>query len=258
VLGIHNSIVMQGAAPSQAALQGTSQGQHPAAPSRLACASGPANVAATEHESSSDVATASPLSVAVQPASIVTIEPAASIVAEPASMANVEPAPVVDSDPALPGAELTGDGAAEPACLVAGSAAEEEAKEATGVTPIVNHMVESTVRKGGPLCRETGLIAFVSGGVLQPCAILVKLTHTSPLQLARIGNVAIGKFVVDCCQFCKLCLSVRCDQLPMLHCPRCAQRHALDRGVLDLCSRHTCNSTAMLLGGDAHDMQIWM
>ena len=258
---IHNSIDMQGAAPSQAALQGTSQGQHPAARSRLARASGPANVAATEHESSSAVATASSPSAAVQPASIVTVEAAASMVAEPASMANVEPAPVVDSDPALPGAELTGDGAAEPACLVAGSAAEEEAKEATGVTPIVNHMVESTVRKGGPLCRETGLIAFVSGGVLQPCAALIRLTDTLPLQFVKIGNVAFDRFVVDCYPneyTYRLSIVVGCHQLPMLHCPRCAQRHALDRGVLDLCSRHTCNSTAMLLGGDAHDMQIWM
>ncbi|KAL0054814.1 hypothetical protein WJX82_002763 [Trebouxia sp. C0006] len=138
----------QGAALSQAALQGTRQGQHPAALSRLARASGPAYVAATEHESSSAVATALPLSAAMEPASTVTAEPAASIVAEPASMANVEPAPVVDSEAALPRADLTGEGAAEPACLVAGSAAEEEAKEATGLTPIVNHMLGSTVREG--------------------------------------------------------------------------------------------------------------
>ncbi len=153
----------RGGTAAPTALQGTSQGQHPAAPSRLAHASGPATVAATEHESSSAVATASSPSAAVQPASIVTVEAAASMVAEPASMANVEPTSVVDSDPALPGADLTGDGAAEPACLVAGSAAEEEAKEATGVMPLVNHMVESTVRQGGPLCTETGLINFVSG-----------------------------------------------------------------------------------------------
>ena len=171
--GIHNSIEMQGAAPSQAALQGTSQGQHPAALSRLAHASGPANVAATEPESSSAVTSAScpsiavqPASMAAEPASFVTVEPAgvasepiASMIAEPASIANVEPAPVVDSDPALPGADLTSGGAIEPACL-AGSTAEEEAKEATGLTPVVNHMVESTVRQGGPLCTETGLIDF--------------------------------------------------------------------------------------------------
>jgi len=166
---------MQGTAPSQAALQGSSQGQHPAAPSRLAHASGPANVA-----------TASTPSVPVQPAFILTIDPAASMVTEPAPMPNVEPAPVVDSEAALPGADLAGHGAAEPACLVAGSADEEEAKEATGLTPIVNRMVESTVRQGGPLCRETGLIAFVSGGILQPCATLVRLTDTLRLYLLHV------------------------------------------------------------------------
>ncbi len=176
---IHTAVVMQGAAPSQAALQGSSQGQHPAAPSRLAHASGPANVA-----------TASTPSVPVQPASIFTIdpavsmvtEPAASMVTEPAPMPNVEPAPVVDSEPALPGADLTGHGAAEPAympnveaapvvdseaappgtdlaghgaaepaCLVVGAAAEDEARETTGLTP----MVKAPVRQGRPLCTET-------------------------------------------------------------------------------------------------------
>jgi len=166
---------MQGAATSQTALQGTRQGQHPAAPSRLAHASGPANVA-----------TASTLSVPVQPASISTVdpavsmvsEPAASMVAEPAPMPNVEPAPVVDSEAALPGADLTGHGAAEPACLVAGSADEEEVKEATGLTPIVDQMVKCTVRQGRPLCTETGLNGFVDEVCLQACATLVRLTDT--------------------------------------------------------------------------------
>jgi len=139
---------MQGAAPSQAALQGSSQGQHPAAPSRLAHASGPANVA-----------TASTPSVPVQPASIFTIdpavsmvtEPAASMVTEPAYMPNVEAAPVVDSEAAPPGTDLAGHGAAEPACLVVGAAAEDEARETTGLTP----MVKAPVRQGRPLCTET-------------------------------------------------------------------------------------------------------
>ena len=145
---IRNSIDMQGAAPSPAQ-QGTSQGQHPAAPSRPAHASGPANVAATERESPSAVATTLIPSIAAQPASTLTVEPA--------SMAHIEPASVVDSDPALPKADLTGAGPAEPACLVADSSAEDEAKEATGLTPLVNHMVESTVNEGGPLCIKMGL-----------------------------------------------------------------------------------------------------
>ncbi len=164
---IHTSIDMQGTAPSQAALQGSSQGQHPAAPSRLAHASGPANVA-----------TASTPSVPVQPAFILTIDPAASMVTEPAPMPNVEPAPVVDSEAALPGADLAGHGAAEPACLVAGSADEEEAKEATGLTPIVNQMVECTVRQCRPLCTEARLSEFVDEVCLQACATLVRLTDT--------------------------------------------------------------------------------
>ena len=109
---------MQGAAPSQAALLGFSQGQHPAALSQQAHASGSANEAATAHESSSAVASAV-----------------------------------------------------------------EEAKEATGLTPIVDHLLESTVRQGRSLCTEAWLIEFVSGGVVQPCTILVKLTHTLPLKL---------------------------------------------------------------------------
>ena len=201
---IHNSIDMQGAAPSQAALQSSSQGQHPAALSQLAHTCGSANVAAAAHESASAVATASAPSVVVEAASFVTVEPGPIVATEPVPSISAEPAPVVVAepsypsiaDPALPGAELTADGAAEPACLVAGSAAEEEAKEATGLTPVVNHMVDSTVRKGGPLCTETGLIDF--GGVLQPCSTLVRLTDTSPFKLARIGNVVFDKFV-DCC-----------------------------------------------------------
>ncbi len=172
---IHTIIDMQGQAPSQAALQGSSQGQHPAAPSRLAHASGPASVA-----------TASTPSVPVQPAFILTIdpavsmvtEPAASMVAEPAPMPNVEAAPVVDSEPAPPGADLTGHGAAEPACLVASRAEEEEAKEATGLTPIVDQMVKCTVRQGRPLCTEARLNGAVDEVCLQACATLVRLTHT--------------------------------------------------------------------------------
>ncbi len=110
-------------------------------------------------------------------------EEAAFMAAEPVSMPNVEAAPVVDSEAALPGADLTGHGAAEPACLVAGSAAEEEAKEATGLTPIMNQMVKCTVRQGRSLGTETWLIEFVSGGILQPCATLVRLTDTLPLKL---------------------------------------------------------------------------
>ena len=34
---------------------------------------------------------------------------------------------------------------------------------------------------------------------MQPCATLVRLTDTSPFKLARIGNVAFDKFVVDYC-----------------------------------------------------------
>ena len=173
----HTIIDMQGAAPSQAALQGSSQGQHPAALSQQAHVSGSANVAAVAHESPSSVATVSALSVVAEPASVAPVEPApvasepaASMVAEPASMATepavtkaAEPPHPSIGDPALPGAELIGYGAAEPACLVAGSTAEEEAKEATGLTPIVNHMVESTAKKGRPLCTETGLIDLVLG-----------------------------------------------------------------------------------------------
>ena len=216
---------MQGAAPSQAALQGSSQSQQPVAPSQLADASGSANVAAVAHESASAVATALAPSVIVESASNVTAQPASSIATEPASTKAAEaPYPSI-ADPALPGAELTGHGAAEPACLVAGSAAEEEAKEATGLTPIVNHMVESSVRKGRPHCKETGLIAFVSGGVLQPCAALIRLTDTLPLQFVKIGNVAFDRFVVDCYPneyTYRLSIVVGCHQLPMLHCARCA------------------------------------
>jgi len=221
---IHNSIDVQGPAPSQAALQSSSQSQQPVAPSQLADASGSANVAAVAHESASAVATALAPSVIVESASNVSAQPAPSIATEPASTKAAEaPYPSI-ADPALPGAELTGHGAAEPACLVAGSAAEEEAKEATGLTPIVNHMVESTVRKGRPLCTETGLIDFVSGGVLQPCATLVRLTDTLPLKLASIGNVSFDRFVVDC--YCneytyRLSIVMGCHQLPMLHCARC-------------------------------------
>ena len=231
---------MQGAAPSQAALQGTRQGQHSAALSRLARVSGPATVAATEHESSSTVATALPLSAAVEPATVtaepastvtaepastVTAEPAASIVAEPASMANVEPAPVVESEAALPGADLTGGGAAEPACLVPGTAAEEEAKEATGLTPVVNHMLGGTGREGRPLTTETGLIAYTISGVLQPCKTLVRLSHTLSFKLAKIGNVAFGRCIVNCyLNVCtdRLSTVVGCDQLSMVHCARYA------------------------------------
>ncbi len=230
---IHNSIDMQGAAPSQAALQSSSQGQHPAALSQLAHTCGSANVAAAAHESASAVATASAPSVVVEAASFVTVEPGPIVATEPVPSISAEPAPVVVAepsypsiaDPALPGAELTADGAAEPACLVAGSAAEEEAKEATGLTPIVNHMVESSVRKGRPHCKETGLIAFVSGGVLQPCAALIRLTDTLPLQFVKIGNVAFDRFVVDCYPneyTYRLSIVVGCHQLPMLHCARCA------------------------------------
>ncbi len=173
---IQATIDVQGTAPSQAAQQGSSQGQHPAALSRLAHGSGPANVTVAAEPSA--VATTSKPSVAVQPASFVTAEPAASMVAEPVSIANVEAAPVVNSEPALPVGNLTGGGAAEPACLVAGSAAEEDAKEATGLTPIVSHMLQSTVEEGGPLCTQPGLIDLVSGGVLQPCATLIRLTDT--------------------------------------------------------------------------------
>ncbi|DBB15172.1 TPA: hypothetical protein ACH3X3_004177 [Trebouxia sp. C0006] len=59
-------------------------------------------------------------------------------------MPNVEAAPVVDSEAAPPGADLAGHGAAEPACLVVGAAAEDEAQETTGLTP----MVKATVRQG--------------------------------------------------------------------------------------------------------------
>ena len=166
---IHNSIDMQGAA--QAALQGLSQ--HPAAPSRLAHASGPANVAAAANESPSSVATA--LDVAAEPASIEAVEPAAGVASEPAAPMAAEPASIIAGpactkaaepplpsigDPPLARIEQT---AAEAACLVAGSAVEEEAKQATGLTPAVNHMLESTVRQGGSRCTGTGLIAFVSG-----------------------------------------------------------------------------------------------
>ena len=172
---IHTIVDKQGTAPSQAALQGSSQGQHPAAQSRLSHASGPASVA-----------TDSTPSVPVQPAFVLTIdpavsmvtEPAASMVTEPAYKPNVEPAPVVDSEAALPGADLTGHGAAEPACLVASSTAEEEAQEATGLTPMVNHMVEATVRQGRPLCIEARLNGFVDEVCPQACATLVRLTHT--------------------------------------------------------------------------------
>ncbi|KAL0055179.1 hypothetical protein WJX82_008337 [Trebouxia sp. C0006] len=109
---------------AQAAMQGLSQ--HPAALSRLAHASGPANVAAAANESPSSVTTTS--NVAAEPASIEAVEPAAGVASEPAASM-----------------------AAEPACLVAGTAAEEEAKEATGLTPAVNHMLESTVRQG---CKQ--------------------------------------------------------------------------------------------------------
>jgi len=172
---IHTAIDMQGTVPSQAALQGSSQGQHPAALSRLAHASGPANVA-----------TASNPSVPVQPASILTIDPAASMVTvpaasmvtEPAPMPTVGGAPVVDSGPALPGADLAGHGAAQPACLVAGSANEEEAKEATGLTPMVDQMVKCTVRQGRSLCTEARLNGFVDEVCPQACTTLVRLTHT--------------------------------------------------------------------------------
>jgi len=172
---IHNNIDMQGAA--QAALQGLSQ--HPAAPSRLAHAFGPANVAAAANESPASVATTS--NVAAEPASIEAVEPAAGVASEPAAFVAAEPASIIAgpaytkaAEPPLPsigdtpllGVERTGDGAAEPACLVAGSAAEQEAKEATGLTPVVNRMLESTVRQGGSRCTGTGLIAFVSGVVL--------------------------------------------------------------------------------------------
>jgi len=105
-------------------------------------------------------------------------EEAAFMAAEPVSMPNVEAAPVVDSEAALPGADLTGHGAAEPACLVASRAEEEEAKEATGLTPIVDQMVKCTVRQGRPLCTEARLNGAVDEVCLQACATLVRLTHT--------------------------------------------------------------------------------
>ncbi len=179
---------MQGTAPSQAAQQGSSQGQHPAAPSWLPHASGPVNVATASTPSvplqPAVILTTDPaVSMVTEPAASMVTEPAASMVTEPAPVPNVEPAAVVDSEPALPGADLTGDGAAEPACLVAGSAAEEEAQEATGLTPIMNQMVKCTVRQGRPPCTETWLIDFVDGVSLQPCATLVRLTHTVLLNL---------------------------------------------------------------------------
>ena len=170
---IHTIFDKQGTAPSQAALQGSSQVQHPAAPSQLSHASGPASVA-----------TASTPSVPVQPAFVLTIDPVVSMVTEPAYKPNVEPAPVVDSEAALPGAGLTGHGAAEPACLVASSTAEEEAQEATGLTPMVNHMVEATVRQGRPLCIEARLNGFIDEVCPQACATLVRLTHTLFVKLA--------------------------------------------------------------------------
>ena len=149
-------------------MQGLSQ--HPAALSRLAHASGPANVAAAANESPSSVTTTS--NVAAEPASIEAVEPAAGVASEPAAPMAAEPASIIActkaaepplqriGDPPLAKIEQT---AAEAACLVAGSAVKEKAKQATGLTPVVNHMLESTIRKGGSRCTGTGLIAFVSG-----------------------------------------------------------------------------------------------
>jgi len=181
---IHTIIDMQGQAPSQAALQGSSQGQHPAALSQQAHASGSANVVA-------------------EPASVATVEPA-SMATEPAFTQAAEPPHPSIADPALPGADLTGDGAAEPACIAAGSAAEEEAKEATGLTPIMDRMVETTVRQGRPLCIETWLDDFVGGVSLQPCATPVRLTGTLPLKLASISKAAFDKLVVDSARYASM------------------------------------------------------
>ncbi len=114
---------MQGPAPSQAAQQATSQGQHHAALSQPAQAPDSAAVANTATESAPPMAAES--------AALVTAAEA------PLSMVAGAPSPRP--------ADVSTGATAESASVVAGGGAEEEAREGTGRTPIVDSLAESTV-----------------------------------------------------------------------------------------------------------------
>jgi len=174
---VHGSTGMQGPPPSQPPQQVTSQGQHHAALSQPAHAPDSAVVAHTAHESASPVATESAAPVAADSASPAAAEATSSVVAGP---------------PSSRAADLAAVTTAVSASGVAGVSAEEEAREGTGLTPIVDSLSDSTVAEGRSLLSATDLI--------------------------HVEN-----------EVCSQCIVDRCRQLPLLHSPAPARLHKADR-----------------------------
>jgi len=190
---VHGSTGMQGPPPSQPPQQVTSQGQHHAALSQPAHAPDSAVVAHTAHESASPVATESAALVAADSASPVAAESAAPVAADSASPAAAEAtSSVVAGPPSSRAADLAAVTTAVSASGVAGVSAEEEAREGTGLTPIVDSLSDSTVAEGRSLLSATDLI--------------------------HVEN-----------EVCSQCIVDRCRQLPLLHSPAPARLHKADR-----------------------------
>ena len=168
---------MQGPPPSQPPQQGTSQGQHHAALSQPAHAPDSAAVAHTAHESAALVATESAAPVAAESAAPAAAEATSSVVAGP---------------PSSRAADLATVATAGSASGVAVGGAEEEAREGTGLMPIVDSLSDSTVAEGRSLLSATDLI--------------------------HVEN-----------EVCSQCIVDRCRQLPLLHSPAPARLHKADR-----------------------------
>jgi len=128
---------MQGPAPSQAAQQGTTQGQHHAALSQPAPAPDSAAVAHTIADSAPPVAADSAPPLAADSAPPVAAEATASVVAGP---------------PYSRAADLA---TASTSGSASGGGAEEEANEGTGHNPIVDSFSDSTMAEGRLLLSAT-------------------------------------------------------------------------------------------------------
>ena len=136
---------MQGPAPSQAAQQATSQGQHHAALIQPAQAPDSAAVANTAHESA--------LPVAAESAPPVAAESALPVAAESAPPEAAEATPsLVAGPPSSRAADLA---TASTVMSASGGGAEEEAREGTGLAPIVDSLSDSTMTEGRLLLSAT-------------------------------------------------------------------------------------------------------
>ncbi len=144
---------MQRPAPSQAAQQGTSQGQHHAALIQPAQAPDSAAVAITAHESALPVVADTAIPVAAESAPPVAAESALPVAVESAPPAAAEAtASIVAGPPSSRAADLA---TASTVMSASGGGAEEEAREGTGLAPIVDSLSDSTMTEGRLLLSAT-------------------------------------------------------------------------------------------------------